>query len=750
MNDFTWISRGTDTPFYARKEIEIENKPVKSALVDVCGLGQFVFYVNGQRIGDHELDPGWTNYNKTIEYLTFDIKENIVSGKNVLAAEIGNGWFILDDSVGYSFKFPGFMPPNPNPYKPFAKSLVLGLRLNVEYEDGTKALFETDSTWKVAEHEVRHSNVYGSAVVDSSYAIRNFACVGPDEGKWEGAIVVPKCDMPGGELVPQIHPPIKVIKTYPGRKIYDSADMDIYDFEQNMSFILEFDVKGTPGDEIKIYPSEKLDENGMVDQMAKGWMEIDTVITYKIGSDSPEHFREKFSYLAGRYIAVKKSSPDIEISGVKAGAITSAWKESGSFWCDDDRYNRIYDLVEKAVEANMVSVHTDCPTIERFAWQEPNHLMGAAIMYMKDGDKLWRKFFRDMRDAQHGAEDMFKDFGGNDIKPGDGLVPSQAPCYIPNVVPVPGMGSFYDIIAWGSSIILGVRWHYLFYGDVSVIEENYDAGMRYLAHLKSKVNDDGFINHGLGDWGNPDGDFARENIETAFLYADAVTLAWFAEVLHKTDDAKELTEYAGSVRDNYNARLLVKDDEGKFCYRSYEKKDDGIVTTQAIEALPLYWGMVPDEAVSDVAECLRKNIQERGALIAGEVGLPYIIQVAAKHGMNDLIADCITKPEHPSYYAFVLDEETTLGEYWETNPRSHCHDMMGHITEWFYNGIGGIEILEPGFKAIALHPHMPESVNELRVSYNSPYGEIVVSGKRHDGTAEYTYQVPDEVKVIGN
>ena len=118
--------------------------------------------------------------------------------------------------------------------------------------------------------------------------------------------------------------------------------------------------------------------------------------------------------------------------------------------------------------------------------------------------------------------------------------------------------------------------------------------------------------------------------------------------------------------------------------------------------------------------------------------------------MNDLIADCITKPEHPSYYAFVIDGETTLGEYWETNPRSHCHDMMGHITEWFYNGIGGIEILEPGFRAIALHPHMPESVNELRVSYNSPYGEIVVSGKRHDGTAEYTYQVPDEVKVIGN
>ena len=127
--------------------------------------------------------------------------------------------------------------------------------------------------------------------------------------------------------------------------------------------------------------------------------------------------------------------------------------------------------------------------------------MAPSIMYMKNGRKLWEKFLLDMRTAQHTAQDYFYDFEGNKVYPGDGLMPSQCPCYIPNVLPVPGMGSFYDIIGWGSTCILGTYWHYMFYGDKKIVEDNYDAGMRYLEHLKTKVTEEGFINHGLGDCG---------------------------------------------------------------------------------------------------------------------------------------------------------------------------------------------------------------------------------------------------------
>ena len=135
--------------------------------------------------------------------------------------------------------------------------------------------------------------------------------------------------------------------------------------------------------------------------------------------------------------------------------------------------------------------------------------------------------------------------------------------------------------------------------------------------------------------------------------------------------------------------------------------------TQASQGLPLYWGLVPEDKKADVVKVFRKTLVDEQTFIAGEVGLPYVIQTARENGMNDLISQFILREEHPSYYAFVLDGETILGEYWETNPRSHCHDMMGHIIEWYYNGIAGIIPEEPGFTKVTIKPYMPDTIEYL-------------------------------------
>ena len=755
-----WITHGKTTPFYARKRFFVKGK-VQSAEAMVCGLGQFHFYLNGRKIGDHELDPGWTDYRKAVEYVTFDIRDALCEGENAAGFEVGNGWFLMGGEH-YSFQFPSFMPPNPNPYRPFAPYLVLTFRLKIEYEDGSTELIgpveETDhgpeTDVLVCGHEVTQSNVYGSETIDARLRKDGFSCVGFDDSGFEKAFLVPEEFRPQGELIEQFQPPVRVIRQYEGTLLSVCGNRAVYDLSQNMSFILSLKASGHAGDVIRIYPAEKLTEDGDVDQMAKGWMMVDTCITLILGRDGEQEFRQKFTYTAGRYLAVEWDIPAerdpsaCRILNVKADAVTSAWKQAGTWTSDDLRYNAIYSLVEKAVEANMLSVHTDCPTIERFAWQEPNHLMAPSIFFMKDGNALWRKFFFDMRMAQHVSSDRFRDFDGNEFCPGDGLIPSQAPCYIPNVLPVPGMGSFYDIVPWGSSIILGVRWHYMFYGDAAVIEENYDAGMRYLEHLKTRMTPDGFLNHGLGDWGNPDEEYARENVETAFLYADAAALAWFAEILGKNEDRKQLLAFADEVRERYNKELLVRDASGRWCYRSYDKRAEGIVTTQAVEALPLYFGMVPEEMKADVVHAFRLTLEKKQSFCAGEVGLPYIIQTAAAHGMNELVARFITKPEHPSYYAFVLDGETTLGEYWESNPRSHCHDMMGHIIEWYYNSLAGIQILEPGFGKIRIRPWLPEEMNELHCTYECPHGIIRIDAVRVDGELTCHYEAPSGVTVL--
>lgn len=738
-----WITDGSTHPFYARKEFEV-TKEVVSATAKVCGLGQFVFWLNGKKVDDHELDPGWTAYDKLIEYVAFDVKDCLLPGRNALGAEVGNGWFLKNDEH-YTFAFPPFMPPNPNPYKPYGSSLVLALELEIVYADGTCDVIHADDSFRVQAHPVLQSNVFGSETMDGSLRQDGWAEVGFDDSLWAGASIVAEADEPKGELIEQFQPPIKVIRSYPAVYLRTVNGRDIYDFGQNMAGILQFEAKGKKGDIIRLYPAEKLGADGDVDQVAKNWITVDSVLTYIIGEDDTwETFRMKFAYFAGKVVAVEKQGETAEVRNIVGNAVTSAWKDSGSFTCDDERFNQIYHIVQKSVEANMVSVHTDCPTIERFAWQEPNHLMGAAIMYMKDGRKLWEKFLLDMRTGQHTAEDYFLDFAGNKVYPGDGLVPSQCPCYIPNVLPVPGMGSFYDIIPWGSSIILGARWHYLFYGDKQIVADNYEAGMRYLNHLKRMVTDEGFINHGLGDWGNPENELARENVETAFLYADTVTLAWFAEILGKPEEQESLLAYAEEIRQNYNEKLLVQDENGCWCYRSWEKKD-ALVVTQACEALPLYWGMVPEEKVADVVRCFRKTLEDKNAFVAGEVGLPYVIQTAAAYGMNDLIADYITREEHPSYYAFVKDGMTTLGEYWENNPRSHCHDMMGHIIEWYYNGLAGIQIKKPGFAEVSIRPYLPAGMNTVSCTYESAAGPIEVGIQRRDGEIQLKVRVSGQI-----
>ncbi|MBR1660296.1 MAG: alpha-L-rhamnosidase, partial [Oscillospiraceae bacterium] len=375
-------------------------------------------------------------------------------------------------------------------------------------------------------------------------------------------------------------------------------------------------------------------------------------------------------------------------------------------------------------------------------------LMAPSIFYMKDGKALWEKYLTDLRLAQHTAEDFFLDFEGKPFYPGAGLVPSQAPCYIPNVLPVPGMGSFYDIIPWGSTLILGTGWHYLFYGDRGIVEENYEPGLRYLEHLKTKITPDGFISHGLGDWGNPENQLARENIETVFLYADAVTLEGFARLLGRESDAAALHEFAEGVKANYNEKLLTYH-EGLdcWCYRVWDHPGE-VFITQTAEALPLYWGMAPPEREADVAKAFRAALEEKNAFVAGEIGLPYVIQTARKYNMNELVLRFITRESHPSYYAFVLDGETTLGEYWERNPRSHCHDMMGHIIEWYYNGLAGIRPLEPGFRRVEIRPWLPEGMKRFDCAYETPRGIIRVSAHRgKDGEAKFEITVPEGVET---
>ncbi len=177
---------------------------------------------------------------------------------------------------------------------------------------------------------------------------------------------------------------------------------------------------------------------------------------------------------------------------------------------------------------------------------------------------------------------------------------------------------------------------------------------------------------------------------------------------------------------HYNETLLRYDEErGFWCYPCRDHPGE-IYLTQASQALPLFWGMVPPEREADVVRAFRWTLERDGCFLSGEVGLPYVIETARRYGMNDLISRFALREEHPGYYAFILDGETTLGEYWEKNPRSHCHDMLGHIVQWYYDGIAGIIPEEPGFRAVRICPYLPEGMHTFSCTPQSVGGELTV------------------------
>ena len=192
-----WITNRTKAPFYLRREFTIE-KPIGSAVLRVCGLGQFNAYLNGKRVGDHALDPAWTDYNKLAQYVTYDVTELLDSGANALGIEVGNGWYIWDDTFGYGFHFPPFMPPNPNPYRPFGESLVAVFELDIDYADGSSETIVSDEACRTASHAVQHTTVYGSELIDGAKAQTGWTLAGYDDAAWENAFRATENEAPRG------------------------------------------------------------------------------------------------------------------------------------------------------------------------------------------------------------------------------------------------------------------------------------------------------------------------------------------------------------------------------------------------------------------------------------------------------------------------------------------------------------------------------------------------------------------------
>lgn len=690
-----WIGNGTKKPFIARKIFNAG--ATDHAVLSVCVPGQYEVKINGQNISLYAYEGSQTDFNKHIHYSTYDVSRFIMDGENVITIESANGWYIGDDDDGKRYFY-----TMDKGYTPFSDCLAVlaQLKINNEY-------IVTDTSWEISRSKTTLADIYGSEDIDNTV-----------EYKWMSAKIA---TAPKGEIIPFDYPPVIHKYCYSPKKV-DKKRM-IFDFGQNMSSQFYLKIKGRRGQKIKLIPAEKLSGNGDVCQ---------TVDTYSILtlSGNEDIFEQKFSVNGARWYKIEGAEYG-QIIEFKSYFTSSSAEDCGYFKCSDKRINRIYGMILKAIESNINHSHTDCPTIEKLGWLEPNHLMARAVMYNKDVNMLWSKAAMDMRDAQYGENEFDVDNGAFPHEYKCGLVPSIAPRYAKFITDW-NEGSFWDIIPWGSSIILAAYEQYRFYGNTKILEDNYESAKRYIEYLTEQYNDysrlyhkngeERFICSGLGDWGvEQNKGHGRENIETAFYYHDLMTMADISRILKKGDE-KEFTEQAERVKRLYNKSLFVADGAYYMDYQSGK-------LSQANQAIPLCFGLVPDEYIGEVQHTL-VNLCEGSHIECGEIGLVYILRSLSAAGRNDIIHDMILKDSHPSYLRFVEMGETTLPEFWRDDARSRNHDMMGHIMEWFFAEVAGIKSSD-GFKTVRIKPNCNDFIGDFECKFNCPRGVIKIQHRNN-------------------
>lgn len=708
-----WIGAGADAaagPMPLFRRTFAVAKPVRRALVSVCGLGHYELRLNGKKIGDTVLEPGWTNYRRSCLYQTYDVTAGIEGGGNVLGVLLGNGMYNV---VGGRYvKFKGsFGAP------------CLILKLDLEFDDGTVAAVVSDDSWKTAPGPIVFSCVYGGEDYDARREMAGWDGPGFDDTAWGAAVVV---DGPGGVLSSRSAPAVKVLREFtPVRVAQPRPGTFVYDLGQNFAGWPRITVEGPPGATVRMIPGELLDGNGLVSQRSSGgpvWF------SYTLRGGRKESWNPRFSYYGFRYVQVEGAVPEGE-SGEGAGLprllelsgqfLHSSAEPAGAFACSHPDIVRIHDLITMSLRSNLQSVLTDCPHREKLGWLECAHLLAGALFYNYNVPRFFAKIARDMREAQ--LE--------------NGMVPTTAPNYRPWIQSV-----FRDSPEWGSAYVL-VPWiAWQAYGDRSLLEEHYEGMKRYVAYLESRAKDS-LVSYGLGDWcdvGPKEPGVSQLTslgvTATGIFYQDLEVLRKTAELLGRTDDARTYAELAARVRTAFNVKYFDADTN------QYDRR------SQTANALPLVAGLVEEDRRAAVLENLAKDIRGRGHRVtAGDVGFFYVVRALSDGGRGEVLYGMVVQDEGPGYLYQLKKGATTLTETWDADPRfSQNHCMLGHAEEWFFRGLGGIrsDPEGPGFEKIVIRPQAVGDLVWVKVRYESVRGTILTHWKKQGGAFTLEVEVP--------
>lgn len=705
MHGDTHSPAGPNVPLpIFRKSFVLDEAAVSSAHVAICGLGHFELSVNGEKVGDHFLDPPWSDYGDTCYTVRFDVARLLKPGENVLGVMLGNGMYNVPG--GRYTKFVGsYGPPK----------LILCL---VVSQGDREQIVTSDPSWKTHDGPITFSCIYGGEDYDARREQPGWDSPGFDDSHWKPA---QRVDGPGGRLRPATSPPIKVVRHLKPVSISRLTDGRYeVDLGENLSARPVIRVQGQAGSEVTVETAER---------RGKPWQGHSYTYTLK-GGTQPEVFAPRFSYFGFQYLTIRGAAwgDDFrpargvpELIEVGADFVSSCGPRIGAFSCSNPLLNDIDNMIDRSVASNLQHVLTDCPHREKLGWLEVAHLMGPSILFHYDMGELLRKICRDTTDSQLES----------------GLVPDIAPEY------VRFQDGFFESPEWGSACVqlpwLIHRWH----GDERILREQYPTMARYTDYLAGTRNEAGLVKGGLGDWYDwtpekghvgPSQLTPSELPATCMLYDNARIL-------------RQVSLHHGQAADARKWEGLMQEVYSDFLTAYYDPENKTVATgSQCALALGLYFDLVPDEDRDGVLAHLVRNLemcQYRPS--TGEVSFRFLVLALAQAGRSDVVYRMINRTDPPGYGCMLKQGLKTLSERWDRPGSSLNHCMFGHIQEWFQKYLLGMRQAPggTGYEKVLIDPSFPEDLEWAKGSFDSPNGRIDVAWGRTGGVVEVTVKAEE-------
>ncbi len=673
------------------------NKEIVSAKIAISGLGYYELYCNGKKVGDHRLDPAFTNYNKRVLYTCYELKDYLEPGKNALGVMLGSGWFDIHTRATWDF--------DGATWRDKPKMMA---QMQITFADGTQETIVSDLSWKASTGPVIRDGIRNGEMYDARQEQPGWDQPGFDDSAWHSPKVVLA---PKGILDSQTMPPVRVVETLvPVSVTEPEAGVFVVDMGTNMAGWARLLVDAAQGDTIQVRYSERLDEKGMINQrrnaryVCQGPFQTDTYIA-KDGFT--QVWEPRFTYHGFRYVEVTgldKLTTDM----IQGRVANTDFETIGHFKCSNDLLNTIYKITARSYQSNYMGYPTDCPQREKNGWTGDAQLASELGMLNYNNIPAYNKWAYDLLDARTPKGDL------------------------PGIAPTPGWG-YRDSNGpgWGSAAVM-VPWNmYLYSGDTGILEDHYDLASEYVNFLNQRFPDH-IVEMGRGDWCYFKTKTPGRVTSTALYYNNIKVLEEMASVLGKNKDAERYDKLAEKVKKAYNNEFY---------------KGDGIydLCSQTSQAISVFNGLVP-EAEMDAAIAQLVNAVHAGNdhVDCGILGAKALFRALTLNGQHELAYKVATQPDFPGYGDWISKGATALWEDWTDTEGSLNHVMFGDIVTWFYRELAGINpvVENPGFKHILIQPKPVGDLTHVNASTRSLYGEIKSEWKIVDGKFILNVSIP--------